>query len=386
MSVSATVGVGPVVYSVSVNGVPFGQNMILDANLHQSWGNHDLFFLRIEWPLGSMATASTIGTWAVNTPISIVWGRQPNLNTWYGYLNHSESTNNSDSGTNTVQMTYACIGTSMVMNSQGNMQWSDVSVTYVAKFIAQKYGFRAVTTPNGYVFGNEVQNNMSDFEFLKYLANKYGFRFWASNSTIYMIQPATALAGPAQVIPQFLANKSLVANDTLRDYTALQGANLPGAIQANRAVFALDSTTGQLYSTASNLPVTNRVAIKQDVQPLNVSDALAQVNGWSALNQFMTGASAMVYGDSTLYPGKLVDFEGGALPAGSTGYWLVTSTTHNMVNSASGIPQYDRYYTSIEVVRNSTSGMNLSNVQTVSPEFSPSVLASGAWQAVLTST
>src|SRR5580700_2069125 len=131
---------GPVIYQVFDNGVPYNNRPpILDASLTETFGVHDLFTLRIEFPFNS--PAGSLIPWPDNTPISIQWGQAPDLNWWYGYVNHHEIATNADSGTRLMQLTYTCIGTSNVLNSVTTTKWESVTPTYILKSIAAANGF-----------------------------------------------------------------------------------------------------------------------------------------------------------------------------------------------------------------------------------------------------
>src|ERR1700744_5360371 len=95
--------VGSVVYSITVNGTA-ATNMqyAFDAELRQGHGAHDMFFVRFEFPHG-YPSINTLSLWPTNALVSITWGRAPNTQTWYGYLNHYEINSDSDSGLHNQQ-------------------------------------------------------------------------------------------------------------------------------------------------------------------------------------------------------------------------------------------------------------------------------------------
>jgi hypothetical protein len=156
--------VPPVAYAIFVNEVLI-KDFALDIELRQSWGQHDLFYVRIEYYKGINLT--NLALWANNAPIRIVWGQGANnIQTWYGYVNHYTIDANSDSGNKTMQVTYTCIGTSKPMNTDKTRTWGQVTGTYIAKTIAAEYGLRAVLSSTSWVLPSEVQVSESDFKFL----------------------------------------------------------------------------------------------------------------------------------------------------------------------------------------------------------------------------
>lgn len=372
---------GPVVYQVFVNGIPYSNRPpILDATLCECFGAHDVFTLRIEYPRGF--PVGQLSVWPDNTPVSVQWGQAPDLNTWYGYVNHHTVSTNADSGTRLLQITYTCIGTSSVLNSVVTTKWEQVSPTYIAKAIAAANGMRSVTTPGGWVLPFEQQAE-SNFQFLNRIADKTGMRFWCSGGTLYMISPTTALEGGGQnAVPTFYTDKSLNYQDTCRDLTYTQGRNLPGSVQANRAIYGIDPASGQPFA-ASQQPVTStsRVALKTTTSTLDYADAKNRINAWAARSQFWLGAEATLYGNTHLYPGKVVQLTGTALPSNAAGFWLLTCVEHKLSSAATASPYMDKYLAEVVMLKNTASAkITLSNITPVIPEFVPCrINLSGTW-------
>lgn len=397
--VSATNVVGPVIYQVYVNGVLFKDiDLILDCELRQAFGRHDMFFLRIEYPRNYPKIYNVV-TWANNTPVQIIWGRTPDLSNWYGYVNHSEITSNADSGTNTQQITYTLIGTSAYLNIDRFRVWKNVSPTYIAKQIATENKMRCVVTPLNSVLDYEVQAGESDFLFMSRIADKTGLRFWCSNGTMYLIKPAVALYGSANVtVPQFTFNKGMAHQDTVRNFRLLQGQNLPGAVVANRSVYGIDQNSGALISatappisgtnptktqTNTNLPTNTTEYINTTRAVTSQAEANDTVTAWQNLSQYWVGATCQLFGNTLLYPGKLVQLVGVGLMDGMAGYWLVTSARHLLKSVDLPYPVLDRYLTDVTIVRNSQGGkLLLDGAQRVTPEFTRMSLNGGVWASI----
>lgn len=378
---------GPVVYQVFVNGVPYNNRPpILDASLTECYGLHDTFTLRIEFPLNS--PVASLVPWPDNTPISIQWGQAPDLNWWYGYVNHHEIATNADSGTRLMQLTYTCIGTSTVLNSVVTTKWESVSPTFILKSIAAANGFRSVTNPSSWLLDFEQQAE-TDFQFLNRIANKTGMRFWCSGGTAYMLSPTVSLEGGGQsAVPLFYTDKSPNYPDTCRDLTYTQGTNLPGSVQANRVLYGIDQATGVPFS-ASTKPITDtsRVAIKTTTPTTSYNDASNRVQSWAALSQFWVQATATLYGNTHLYPGKVVQLTGKALASSAAGFWLVSSVTHNMSVSGTASSYMDKYLADVTLLKNDAASTVVApNITPVIPEFtSMSLNLSGRWISTLLS-
>lgn len=371
--------VSPVVYAVTVNGVPVTE-VILNVSLEMAWGLHDIAGIRIEYNRGE--TMSAIRPWPENALVTMTWGRGPaSLMTWYGYLNHYEMKSNSDSGMHNLQVTYYCIGTSKPMNSQSSTTWGDVTPTYVAKVIAARYGFRCVVTSGASIIQNLTQAAMSDFKFMNYLAEKTGHRFWCSNGTVYFVDPAIYFMGSfTQGVSTFTQDKTQMNQDTMRDFTVLNGDNIPGAVKANRIIYGIDGATGKLVSASTGGP--GPTIFNTDWSTTSVADSQQVINAWHGLSQFWITASAEFFGDQGLYPGKIVYLNGNALPGNNIGYWVVSRARHLLLASGTPLPTNDKYTTQVDLLRNAGGPLpQLKHVVTVSPEIVTCVPNMGAWQA-----
>lgn len=377
---SAPLPVGPVTCQVTVNGqVPV--ITVLDAQLDQAWGQHDVFTIRAEYQAGT--DYSKIALWPDGAPVSVTWGRAPQapLRTWYGYVNHRELSGNADSGTRALQVRYVLIGMSQPMNTDVSQSWGQVTPTYVAKKLAAKHGMRCVVTSADWLLPGEIQAAESDFAFASRVAAKTGYRFWASSGTLYMVDPAVLLAGAASAsVPVFRQDKDPSWQDTLRDFTAWQGSGLPGAQAATRAVYGIDSATGRVFAaTAGSGPLVR-------AQTARVATSYAEgrqvAAAWQNLAQFWTGATAETFGSTALYPGKTVNLAGDALPGGNAGYWIVSAASHVLKLSGTTAPTADSYVTQVEMLRNTGGPVPaFSGVTAVTPETVPCWLAAGTWRA-----
>ena len=412
--------VGPVVYAIYVNEVLF-TGFPLDVELRQEWGQHDLFFIRVEYQ--PMLLLNTLSFWPNNAPVRIVWGQAPsNTQIWYGYVNHHTVNARSDSGSGTMQVTYTCIGTSKPMNSDVTKTWGEVTGTYIARTIAQKYTFRAVLTSTNWILPYEVQANESDFDFMNRIADKMGYRFWVSGGTLYFIDPLVILQGSsAQGIPSFYMDKSVLYLDTIRDLEVSVGDNIPGGVLSVRQMYGIDPSSGKPFLvTATNAPATKTsasgnttttlpaatvvsptgVKTKIPAQTIGVVDQISTewpvtdigtaqqlVNAWQQRSTFWLAGTAELYGTTTIYPGKLIYMSGNQLNAEDAGYWIVASADHIMMTSGTTNPVNDRYITRVQLLKNTSElNPNLKAIQPVSPEFVQCTLSGGLWVATSTST
>ncbi len=373
--------VGAVSTNVQVNGTTV-TDIILNCSIDMQWGMHDIAQVRIEY--NSLFPMSTITPWADNAPVKISWGRSPNpLNTWYGYVAHNELAGNADSGDHNLQYDYVILGTSKPMNAMSNKNWGLTTPTDVAKQMALKYKFRCVvTTPaTTQALTNITQASMTDFQFMNYLAQKNGYRFYVSGGTMYFVDPAVYFTGSqSQGVSVFVQDKSLIKQDTMRDFRVVRGDSLPGSSISNRTVYGIDTSSGSgqivSASTGGSAPTmynTTRVATSlAEVQQIQTA--------WDGLSQFWIGGTAELFGDQSLYPGKLIYAQGNALPQNNQGYWCLARTRHQLVSSGSVATTNDKFVTQVEMIRN-TQGPKptIKGVVTISPEQVGMTLSGSTW-------
>lgn len=378
--------VPPVAYAIFVNEVLI-KDFALDIELRQSWGQHDLFYVRIEYYKGLNLTSLAI--WPDNAPIRIVWGQGANnIQTWYGYVNHHTMDSNSDSGNKTMQITYTCIGTSKPMNTDKTRTWGQVTGTYIAKTIAAEYGLRAVLSSTNWVLPSEVQVSESDFKFLNRIANKVGYRAWVSGGTLYFVDPAVVLQGNiTQAIPQFTMNKSFIQLDTIRNFHMLKGDNIPGSVQSTRVISGIDKNSGLPFTVAANTPgivSSGIVQINTEWPVTSVYEAQQLANALQSRSQFWQAATAELYGNSLLYPGKVVNLTGNQLNNESSGFWIIASADHVLKSSGTSDTSKDKYVTHVDLLKNTTvTTLSLKNTTSITPEFTTCTLANGQWRSQL---
>lgn len=372
--------VSAVTLGVTVNGVAIS-DFIQNAELKQEFGCQEIFTFRIEY--NRAKNLNNVAIWPDNAPVTVVWGQGlANTTVWYGYVNHSEYASNADSGSYAPQYTYYCVGTSKPMNSQLTLTWGETSPTYMAKQIAANHSLRAVLTSTAWVSDYEIQSAESDFEFLNRMALKYGFRFAVSGGTLYFIDPASVLASSSsQGIPQFYLDKTFTRQDTIRDFKRIKGDNVPGSEQATRVISGLDSVTGLPFTVGTNVgqPLTK---IQTGYVAGSVAEATVMANAWQSQTQFYIQASAELFGNSMLYPGKLVYLSGAAMPSDDVGYWMVSGADHLLKVSGTSYTVLDKFVTKVRLVRNQGGAQpNITNTSVINPEFVSCQLLGGVWQA-----
>ena len=373
---------GPVVFQVKINGETVNESP-LDFELRQSWGNHDLFFIRLA-VVSNKPYKHMLAAWPDGSPVEIVWGRKPHsVSTWYGYINHHESSSTDDQNLGVWQMTYVAIGSSKVLNGHKNRTWKNTTAAGIAQSIARENGLRAITTAQPGWILNEVQANESNFQFMNRIADKVGLRFWVSGGSLYLIDPLVLLSGASDyIVPQYRVDQMANHQDTANNFKIVQGDNIPGALQMNRKAYGVDSRG--VYSVTADgdtfandtIDITRHVASRGDARNLQ--------NARKAISQFWIQATVDVFGYTVLYPGKVISLQGYAIPDGDSGDWIVTGADHVLSPSGTRRVVDDQYVTRLTIIRNTKSASlvpNIKSVRKVTPEIISCRLQNKQWFA-----
>lgn len=375
--------VGPVVYSVKVNGTT-DLNFPVTVQLHQRWGHHDVVVLKVV-AVRNHDYRKLLKAWPDGAAIELLWGRLPdNLTTWYGYVNHKSFQSDDEFGSGTIQVTYYLIGTSKVMNTHKNVAWRNISPSVIAYKIAKANGMRCVATTVPQPIGYELQAFESDFEFLNGLADKIGFRFWVSGGTLYFIDPQVVIQGAnPKFVPHYLIDKVPGYRDTAMNFRTLQGDNLPGAAIANRQAWGIDAGSGRVFHAKADGPLHDSDIFNPDWFVASRQAAKQRMNAKQNRAQFWLHAEVDVGGFNLLYPGKLLQLDGHGIADSQQGNWMVTGVTHNLQNSTQGVnPTIDRYWTHVEMMKNQTGPVPLlKGVQPVKPELVTCILSNKKWHS-----
>jgi hypothetical protein len=175
-------------------------------------------------------------------------------------------------------------------------------------------------------------------------------------------------------------DKRLDWQDTMRDFRKYQGDNLPGAPQAVRSVWGVDINSGRVFQA-----LAGSGSIKQNSTvrvATNFADGQRHVNAWQDLSQWWVAATAELFGNVTIYPGKVVGILGNAVPRDDQGLWIVASARHIMKMSGVGniAPTHDKYITQVSLTRNASGPQpTIKGATRISPEFVECVLSGNTW-------
>lgn len=374
---------GNVYTQIKING-QLTQDWPRTFELRQEWGKHDVLSMSITVPY-LHPYQSRLTAWPDNALVEVTWGRMSprTISTWYGYINHSQLLSTASDGKRAIQIDYTVTGTSKPMNTAVNKTWLGMTASTIAQQIAVKWKLRCVYTSSAWILDYEVQAGESDFAFLNRLAQKIGYRFFVSGGTLYFTDPLMMLsAASTYFIYDYTIDGSLTYADTAKNFRRLAGDNLPGAAQATRQIWGVDSSTNQRFYVNAAGSSGNVVVQRNDKFARNRTEAQNMADAVQSLSQFQVGCTVEVLGNTLLYPGKVFRLDGKAMADSSAGYYLITEAVHRMHASGLDDATKDLYWTQLTGLKDSRSYIPAyKGIQKISPEIVTCVRAGNLWQS-----
>lgn len=353
-----------VVYSLTVNGYTVTQHVV-DVEVREGYGLHDIVILSLQVPSG-LSTPNNISTWDQNSAISMLYGTsgtKPAM--WYGYVNHSEFVTEG-SGGGILMVRYILIGTSKVLNDDQTRSWKNVSPSYIARKLAAEHGMRAVVNAYPQKTTYDAQAGESDFEFLNRMADKIGWKFRVSGGTLYFQSPNILFYGSSSnAVPGFNMDRNGYTTDTVVNFKLLKGDNIPGSVNGQQQVNALDAKSGKALTAKSG---TGTTIIDRQYTSSSQAQANNVLSGKVNNNKYWLNASATLYGNQAVHPGTLINLGGNAMIDGYSGLWLVTCVRHYMSAAVNGKGP-DVYTMDVEIMRNTATDVTFDKTQQINPEF-----------------
>ena len=256
------------------------------------------------------------------------------VKTFYGYVNHTERI---DTATDVSSNTYRvfCVGTSKPMNSVNPSRWSQVSCSYIARSIAERYALRSVLSKGTTLIDWVQSAGESDFATLNRLANQFGMLFWVSGATLNFVDPAlrmiTASSGSIQTFTRtFPARK--YATDTLREMHLVKGADAPGSGVKVTSAYGIDPNTGGLlkatatraYADAGLTLPSSTGIYSGTIQ--NGAEGAAVTSSGVFSGTWATMMADVWIKDTPVYVGDVVNLAGSGVASTEQGLWFVSET------------------------------------------------------------
>jgi len=312
------------------------------------------------------------------TPLVYQWGAFPKTNTFYGYVNHHEMLQQ-----NAGEIRVFCIGTSQPMNASNPKSWTNISASYIAREIADRYGLRAVLSRPTGVLSYWAQGTESDFAMMNRLAERVGFKFWVDGSTLYFIDPSVLVtrANPGQV-KTYTGNENGIGS--LLQIHSISGSLAPGNATVTD-VFGLDgsgvlvkSSSARDYSDRGmktpSLKTVSGQAVGSAAEARSVTSASANLGNWATLRAIVTDAAETRLGD-------VVSLDGTSLNPDYRGRWMVAGFIHVVPTSLNN--SVDAVESRLDLIRNQPNAQVFarSTMLKSTPPVVPAVIRSGRWEA-----
>lgn len=265
------------------------------------------------------------------TPVSVRWGRLPEVRTFHGYVNHHEVSNEGRLPNLRVYL----IGTSLPLNSTNPTTWGPVSGSYVAKTVAERHGLRAVVSKCNEILPHWTQGIESDFAMMGRLAERVGVEFWVDAATLYFLDPSqlTARVNFLGGVTHLGRSGAGVGENNLLTFETISGSLAPGiGVPEVTDVYGMDNTGQVIRATSAKslkdlgLAVPSNKSIVGDTisspfEAQKVVDASTNRGRW-------VSASVTIRPDPKLRTGSVVNLDGPLVRDTHRGLWSVKSVVN----------------------------------------------------------
>jgi len=327
--------------SITIDSVPTNYLSLQRISIEEQENNHNLVVL----DFSGLAPETFFDF--IDKPISIDISF-PTLGgvSFYGYIGFLEPHSETKSGLvnqSAFQITRMyCFGASYIMKSKKSKAWENVTISDIAKTIADTYKF-SVSVPNdSYRFPRLVQSSKSDWEFLKETCNTLGYSISARGTHIHIWDP-------------FQAMNHRISYAVLKTIAGLNGNVSPNVGQ----ILNFDATIGNVSTAGERTPETIHILDKSNAilsvggnlnketsglgTPLEspFTDTLSKnADSYEMADKFIMGslrtkfsmsAIVQITGNPTIKPGGIIKLD--KYDTSFDGFWYVRSARHEITHS-----------------------------------------------------
>jgi phage protein D len=249
--------------------------------------------------------------------------------------------------------TLTLIGASYKLKQQRQRVFENTTASTVVKSIAQEYGLSAYVTDHPRVYDQIVQAGHSELQFMSRLAKQCGYSLRIENTALYF-QPLTLdfsnYRGTASSFYMSGANEP--KGSTLYSFNLTLGESVKYADSYKSAaqIGGVDARTREINVVSAQLrEETLRETVKTEffdsydtkvVAPDYLS-ALYEASSNQLRQRFPYRARVQVFGTPTVGPDKPVYLTG--IGPEYSGYWIVLSAQHQIIETAPNIFQYTTF-------------------------------------------
>jgi hypothetical protein len=252
-----------------------------------------------------------------------------------------------------VKMTL--IGASYKLKQARQRVFTNVTASQVVEQIAQEYSLQAVVEPHPRVYEQIVQAGQTELQLITRLAKQCGYTFRIQNTTVFFQGLTSEYTYQRKNAKSFVMRESndplgstlysfkLTLGESIRYLDAYKSANQIGGVDPNTADPSL--VTDTRLDTLREVYRTELFdSYSVDTVAPGYDAAYYESIGVNQRNRFPYRAQIEVLGTPTLGPDKPIYLNG--IGKDYTGYWIILSATHRVVETS---PNILRYTTILEV-------------------------------------
>lgn len=325
----------------------------------------------------------------VGVPVYISIGvNESRVIEFYGYVSYIEPVMETRKGlinNSPVQTAVlTCMGASFDMSTDKYKVWENVTLANIVEKIATNYGYSFAVPDDRFVWKRLLQNQKSDWQFLKDTCNSIGYYMTTSGTHIHVYDPYKAIARQLPYVDLLTVRGAYgdlkYSPGRIMEFRGLFGdVTLDGAVSKYNYVGIDSSGTVVQASTSDDdftqlgelveRRYTNEVAT--NVTSIEMLNKLAKA---STKQNYPYNATAVVTGVPDPVPGSVVKIDN--YDSYFDGYWLVRGAKHTVTRS--------NYLTELTLSTDSNNGV-LPVVQPGSAFKTPPlpVLIDDTWKASL---
>jgi phage protein D len=268
--------------------------------------------------------------------------------------------------------TLTLIGASYKLKQQRQRVFENTTASTVIKSIAQEYGFSAYVQDHPRVYDQIVQAGHSELQFMARLAKQCGYSLRIQNTALYFQDLTLDFTNYRQTATSFyMSEANEPKGSTLYSFNLTLGESVQYADSYKSAtqVAGVDPRTKETsILTAQTREETLRETAKTEffdsydtkvVAPSYLA-TLYEANSNQLRQRFAYRARVQVFGTPTIGPDKPVYLTG--IGPEYSGYWIVLSAQHQIIETAPNIFQYTTF---LEVGADSIGTANVWKDQTI---------------------
>lgn len=363
-------------FEVSIHDAVVDYTSIQKVTVDLKENSHNLVVLDVAGIPASQITAYTDLPVSIRITVGTMWSY-----TFVGYIAYLETVSNNKDGlvnNSPFQTTRMhCLGTTYAMKSRRAVAYNNITLSSLARQLAEKYSMSVSVPANPYVFPRLTQVGKSDWEMLVSAADYLGYRVVSVANHLDIYDPFAALSRnsfkPIYAMYGNQGNLKAKPGQVLK-FTSTVGAATPDATRSVDTIHALvDSNIVSLSKddwTGYGKKVTSLFSDEVAENAFSVSQADAVLTGRSRKKLPIT-AYAEVVGDPSLVPGMVVDLQ--RYESGLDGLWIITEARHEMFRGSA--------MTTLCLARDTTDNDTpiQNHVVPPAPTPSPSIIKNRRW-------